>query len=167
MRAALGPLCLVSPESIVMSKSVWQGGKFTALLQLRLALFHEKNKKKFFFKPRIWLLLLFVSSQAQFSLTSKCCERFAHHCAARLFFFLNEHHKCYSVRHYDVQSCRITEVNLCGAGTRRYQMKTCRREPEAVQWGWEMAQGKWQRLTLITLQCVQWWMRESSVLGSF
>lgn len=87
MRAALGPLCLVSPESIVMSKSVWQGGKFTALLQLRLALFHEKNKKNFFFKPRIWLLLLFVSSQAQFSLTSKCCERFAHHCAARLFFF--------------------------------------------------------------------------------
>lgn len=87
MRAALSPLCLVSPESIVMSKSVWQGGKFTALLQLRLALFHEKNKKKFFFKPRIWLLLLFVSSQAQFSLTSKCCERFAHHFAAHLFFF--------------------------------------------------------------------------------
>lgn len=124
MRAASGPLCLVSPESIVMSKSVWQGGKFTALLQLRLALFHEKNKIFiYFFKPRIWLLLLFVSSQAQFSLTSKCCERFAHHCAARLFF-LNEHHKCYSVRHYDVQSCRITEVNLCGEAVLKCWHKT-------------------------------------------
>lgn len=123
MRAALGPLCLVSPESIVMSKSVWQGGKFTALLQLRLALFHEKNKIFIFFQTQnlTFALIHIITSTVQ-PYQQVLLEICTSLCSSPLF--LNEHHKCYSVRHYDVQSCRITEVNLCGEAVLKCWHKT-------------------------------------------